>query len=116
MRNTESTDSDEDELKDRFARAVGSLAGGALTFQPPFDLATSAALSANIDEGDTADRLFDVTARRETAFRVQIHAIAPDVADRELINTVVDNMDLLVGLLEDLLDEIAPEEGDPSIG
>lgn len=118
MRSTESTDS-EDDLAALFTSVVTALAEGNLTFPPPFDLATSAALAANIDLGDVAEALFTVTAQRETGFRVTVHATAPGVPDREVVNTTVAGSALLVALLDGLLDEYhpyQPDEGDPCGG
>lgn len=117
MRSTESTDSDEQDLRALFLKIVSGLAEGELTFKPPFDLATSAALAANIDTARIAQALFDVTRLRDTAYRVSIHALAPGVPDREVINTEVSSTDLLIELLDGLLDElVGDEEGDPSGG
>lgn len=87
-------------------------------FRPPFDLATSAALAANIDGGSTAQQLFDVTAQRDTGFRVEIHAVAPGVPDREVIKTTVASTSLLIELLDGFIEEqlARNEEGDPSGG
>lgn len=108
MRSSESTGSDD--LDALFTSAVMSLAEGNLTFQPPFDLATSAALAANIDLGDLAQRLFDATAQRDTGYRISIHATAPGVPDREVVNTNVASTALLVALLDGLLDEYCPDD------
>lgn len=121
MRRTDSTESDKDALKAGFAKAVGALADGDLTFTPPFDLATSAALAANIDTGAIAQQLFEVTAQRDTGYRVEIYAVAPDVEDREILKTSVASTNLLIELLDGLLDEYlarqeSNEEGDPSGG
>jgi hypothetical protein len=105
VRSTESTDSDEDDLAARFMAAVASLSEGELTFPSPFNLATSAALAANLDVGAIAERLFEVTALRDTGYRVAIYATAPGVADREVIDTDVRSTRLLISLLDGLIDE-----------
>lgn len=120
MRSTESTDSGEQDLRRIFAQITAALSDGDLVFQAPFDLATSAALAANMDIGNIAERLFEVTQMRETSFRVVIQATAPGVEDRDVVNTTVPGSGLLVALLEGLLDEICArqerQEGDPSGG
>lgn len=115
MRGTESPDA-------LFMAVIASLAQGELTFPAPFDLATSAALAANIDTGRIANDLFDVTAQRDTGYRVEVYATAPGVADREVIATRVPSTALLVSLLDGLLEELcarhnaSTEEGDTSGG
>ncbi len=92
-----------------FAAAVSSLAEGGLTFDQPFDLPSSAALAANIDSGDGAQHLFDVTAARDCQYEVHISARLkdhPDVSAREVLNTSVPSTRLLISLLEDLIDEL----------
>jgi hypothetical protein len=121
VRSTEPTDSGEhDDLHTLFARITAALSDGDLTFQPPFDLATSAALAANADAGDIAQRLFDVTRVRDTTYLVQITEIAPGVSDREVVNTTVSGAGLLIALLDGLIEEQLArqnsEEGDPSGG
>lgn len=118
MRSTESTDSNDD-LDALFARAVAALTDGGSLFSPPFDLASAAALAANIDRSEIAHRLFEVTAQRDTGYRVAIYATAEGVADREVIDTKVDSTALLIILLDGLIEELLsrePEEGDPSGG
>lgn len=123
MRSTESTDSGkDDDLHRLFAQITAALSDGDLTFQPPFDHATSAALAANIDDGDIAQRLFEVTRLRETTYRVMITAVAPGVQDREVVNTTVPGAGLLIALLDGLIEEFVarheepPEEGEPHGG
>ena len=121
MRGSEPRDSDESDLAALFAAVIASLAQGMLSFPPPFDVATSAALAANLDTGRIAEDLFDVTAQRQTGFRVAIYATAPGVDDREVIETRVASPALLVSLLDGLIDELCePEnsltEGDPCGG
>lgn len=106
MLSSESTDSGESDLGGTFERIMGGLSDGDLTFQPPFDLATSAALAANMDKGDLAAALFKVTQARQTTFRVHIAAVAPDLQPRDVINTTVSGEGLLVALLEGLIEEI----------
>lgn len=118
MRSTESTDSGDD-LDALFARVVSALTRGGSLFPPPFDLASAAALAANIDRSQIAERLFDVTAQRDTGYRVTIYATAEGVDDREVIDTTVDSSTLLVTLLDGLIEELLDresEEGDPSGG
>lgn len=105
MRSSESTDSDDD-LDGLFAQVVSALTRGGLLFPPPFDLATAAALAANLDVGKIAEQLFEVTAQRNTGYRVAIYATAPGVEDREVIDTAVDSPDLLITLLDGLLEEL----------
>lgn len=116
MRSTESTGSDD--LDALFASAVAPLAEGNLTFPSPFDLAASAALAANDDHGRLAVELFKLLALRDVSYRVTVHATAPGVPDREVVNTTVAGAATLVALLDGLLDEITtdPTEGDPSGG
>lgn len=86
---------------------VSALADGELTFAPPFDLATSAALARNIDTGRIAQALFDATQTRDTAYRVTIAAISPDdELAREIIDTTVASTRLLVALLDGLMEEL----------
>jgi hypothetical protein len=93
-----------------FMAAVAVLAEGELTFPAPFDLATSAALSDNVDEGLIAQRLFDVSVERECRYRVSIHELAPsdrpDAPSRALLDTTVQNSQLLLHLLDDLSSEL----------
>lgn len=105
MRRGETTDSDEDDLAARFARVIAVLARGELTFPAPFDLATSSALASNIDRGDLAERLFEVTASRQTGYRVAIYATAPGVPDRAVIDTAVPSTQVLIALLDGFLEE-----------
>lgn len=99
---------DRAELIWRFNRVVSDLAGGNLTFPPPFDLATSLALAANIDVGELAHQLFAVTAARSTQFTVRIDACSAEQPEltRQVIDTVVDSTQLLAVLLEGLLEEL----------
>jgi hypothetical protein len=109
---TESTSSDNDGLPEDFVAAVVPLADGELTFPAPFDLASSAALALNTDVGDIAQRLFEVTAARETEFEVIIRAKSasqPDLPAREVIDTTVSGTRLLITLLESLIAEIDPD-------
>lgn len=105
MRDTESTDSDEDDLAALFASAIATLADGMLMFPFPFDLASAAALAVNDDTGDLAEQLFSVTAQRDTAYRVAIYATAPGVGDREVLSTRVPSTSMLVALLDTLIEE-----------
>lgn len=91
-----------------FDRVIACLAEGGLTFPPPFDFATSLALAANIDSGELAQKLFAVTAARDTQYRVQIHACSAEQPDllRPVIDTTVETTRLLTVLLEGLLDEL----------
>lgn len=105
----ESTAHDRDGLLALFAAAVSSLAEGELSFPPPFDLSSSVALADNIDVGVIAQRLFDVTAQRQTGFTVMISAYAvdhPEVPQREVIDTRVPDTRLLIALLEGFLEEL----------
>lgn len=109
LSDTESTADERHDLLAKFAAAVVSLAEGELTFKPPFDLSSSAALADNIDTGVIAEKLFDVTALRDMAFTVSIHEHSlrhPELPGREVIDTRVDSARLLVALLEGFLDEI----------
>ncbi len=88
---------------------AASVGEGELTLDPPFDLATSAALANNIDRGDLAENLFRITALRECAYEVTITAVAPGDGEperREIINTSVASTHLLFALLDDVLCEI----------
>lgn len=100
---TESTDSGD--LAGLFASAISDLADGNLMFPAPFDLASSAALAANVDSGEIAEKLFAVTAQRDTGYRVVIYATAPGVEDREVVNTTVTSTGLLLVLLDELIEE-----------
>lgn len=98
-----------DGLLAEFAAAVSSLARGELTFPAPFDLSSAAALAANIDQGATAQSLFEVTAARDCAYDVRIVARCagqPELERREVLDTSVASTGLLVALLEGLLDEL----------
>lgn len=98
------------ELFAAFMAAVAVLAEGELTFPAPFDLASSAALGDNVDEGGIAERLFDVSVRRECRYRVSIHELGPgdrpDAPSRPVLDTTVSNSQLLVHLLDDLSSEL----------
>jgi hypothetical protein len=88
---------------------MGGLSDGGLTFPAPFDPATAAALGDNMDSGQLAERLFDVTAQRDCAYSVMIAALTPTSVEpvrRELINTTVNSTQLLFTLLEGLMDEL----------
>lgn len=90
-------------------RTVSAVADGELTFPPPFDLASAAALQENIDLGELALQLFHATASRDTGYEVTIHALAPEGSEplrREIINTTVASTSLLFALLEGLMDEL----------
>lgn len=90
-------------------QTVAAVADGELTFPPPFDLSTSAALASNIDRGWLAQKLADVTASRDCGYEVSITALTPGVPDpmrREIINTTVSSTRLLFTLLESLMDEL----------
>lgn len=105
----ESTRDERDGLLGDFARAVSSLSRGELGFPAPFDYPSSAALADNIDTGSIAERLFDVTALRQSAYEVVIRARSPqhpELPAREVINTVVPSEQMLIVLLETLLDEL----------
>src|SRR3954468_19524437 len=105
MRDTESTDSDEDDLATLFAAAICSMAQGNLMFPSPFDLASSAALAANEDTDRIAEKLFEVTAQRDTGYRVEIYATAPGVDDREVICCTVPSTPTLLALLDSFIEE-----------
>lgn len=97
------------ELEQPFVNAVAPLAEGNLTYPAPFDICTSAALAANIDTGDMAEKLFAVTALRQAGFHLTITAVAPGepgLPEREIINTRTSSLHTLTVLLEDLLDEL----------
>lgn len=104
----EKADGDREALVRAFNRVISDLAEGGLTFPPPFDLATSLALASNLDRGELAERLFDVTAARETQFTVQIKACSAQYPEltRQVIDTTVSSTQLLTVLLENLLDEL----------
>lgn len=109
VRDTESKGRDRNDLAARFASAVSSLADGDLTFGRPFDLASSTALADNIDSGQNAQRLFDVTALRDLIYDIQIRARSPehpDVQPREVLCTEIGSTPLLISLLEDLIEEL----------
>lgn len=121
MHRSESTDSGkDDDLQEAFGRVIAKLSDGDLTFQAPFDLASSAALAANMDSGELAAALFRVTQSRETNYRVHIAAVVPDLEPRDVVNTTVSGEGLLVALLEGLIDEILSlqerREGNPCDG
>lgn len=114
LSDTEST-ADREGLKAQFQAAVAPLADGELTFQPPFDLASAAALADNIDSGRIAEMLFAVTALRDCGFTVHITAHSPahpELPDRELINTTVPSSRLLIALLDGLLNELDAHQHD----
>lgn len=111
------TDKDRDELVGEFTSTISSLSQGGLTFPPPFDLAASAALADNIDTGEIAQRLFEVTHQRDTAYTISIAAVSsqhPDLPGRPVLETTVASRQLLIVLLEGLLDELTdvPLEND----
>lgn len=102
-------------LSEDFLAAVADLAEGELTFPPPFDLATAAALGENMDKGELALKLFEATASRDTGYRVLIEALTPEGSQpmrREIINTTVPSTMLLFALLDGLLDEIEARRDD----
>ncbi len=92
---------------------IGSLTEGALTFPPPFDLSSSAALAANTDVGHIAHELFRVTAERDCAYEVLIRAVPhgdEQVGERGVLDTRVSSTRQLIVLLETLLDELDPQQ------
>ncbi len=108
-KDAEPASSDSGDLKKKFLEAVASVARGDLTFPAPFDLATSAALGSNLDEGMLAERLFEVTAVRDCRYEVTITALAPEGAEpmrREILNTVAPSSGVLTTLLDCLLEEL----------
>lgn len=91
----------------RFHQVVAVLADGALMYPPPFDLATSLALAANIDTGDLAEKLHAVTAARDTKYQVTIYQCDDEHGmRREVVDTTVSSSSLLQVLLEAVLDEL----------
>lgn len=104
----ESTSNDSDGKRDAFLAAVASLDEGELTFPPPFDLASAAALASNIDVGDLALKLFEVTAGRDCGYEVRITAVPPGESTlrRDVINTSVASTGLLFALLDGLMEEL----------
>lgn len=92
-------------LRREVAGIVAMLADGELTASHPFDLAASDALAANIDHGDTAQLLFDVTAARSPAYRVSIEQLSGPFT-RTVLDTTVPSQRLLASLLDGLLDEL----------
>ncbi len=107
-KDAEPASSDSGDLDRAFLEAVASVARGELTFPAPFDLATSAALSSNLDSGSLAERLFEVTALRDCRYEVSITALAPEGSEplrREILNTTAASTGVLVALLDGLLEE-----------
>lgn len=97
------------DVVEEFLRIVSVLSDGELTMPSPFDLPASAALAANMDRGDIAERLFEVTAARECGFKVTISAVVPGdpaVPDREIVDTEVRTLRALTALLMTTLDEL----------
>lgn len=105
MRSADTNRDGEDDLDARFNTVIATLAEGGLTFPAPYDLATSAALAVNVDVGAIALALFQVTAARDTGYRVEIYETAPGVPEREVVNTTVDGTRLLIALLDGLAEE-----------
>jgi len=92
-------------LAEEFFLIAADVAEGGLVMPAPFDVASSAALAANVDRGDMAAKLFEVTAARESSFSVLIVEQQGDQA-RELINTTCIGQGPLFTLLDDVMDEI----------
>jgi hypothetical protein len=92
-------------LAEEFFTIAADVAEGGLIMPAPFDVASSAALAANVDRGDMADKLFDVTAARDSKFLVHIVEIQGDES-REVINTTCIGQGPLFALLDDVMDEI----------
>lgn len=113
MRQTESTGPDDQEWEKRFHLVTGAIARGGLTFPPPFDLASAAALAVNDDTGDIAARLFDITAQKLSRYRVTVTELADGVDEREVINTTVTGQPQLITLLDEFINELleAQEKG-----
>lgn len=100
---------DTERRHEQFAQTVAALADGELTFDPPFDIASAAALAANMDVGDIALALWSVTAQRDVHYTVQIHALVPGqpaLEPREILDTTVSSTANLVALLEMFIDEL----------
>lgn len=95
----------QERLRREVAELVAMLADGELTASHPFDLSTSNALAANIDDGATAETLFQVTAARTPAYRVSIEQMSGPFT-RSVISTTVGSQRLLIALLGTLLDEL----------
>lgn len=92
-------------LTEEFFAVAADVAQGGLVMPAPFDVASSAALAANVDRGDMADKLFDVTAARESRFMVHIVEVQGELT-REVINTTCIGQGPLFRLLDDVMDEI----------
>ncbi len=110
MRSDPGSEADgKDDLIAQFAETIRSLTEGELTYPHPFDVSSAAALASNIDTGDIAERLFEVTAQRGCEFQVVILASMPDhpeMPGREVINTKVRSLRLLTALLDGLIEEL----------
>ncbi len=98
-------------LGEDFASVVGSLNGGELMFPAPFDLASSAALGLNSDDGDRALGLFDGTAStRRLGFRLRVDQVVldhPDGPGREVIDIVVTDVHQAKALIGMLAQEVS---------
>lgn len=101
--------SDSDSTDDRRAEELSKiqclLSDGELTAPAPFDVATSAALAANLDAGDIAEKLFDITSSRQPTYRVHIEEVSGEHT-REVVNTTADGQRTLFALLDGLMDEL----------
>ncbi len=77
-------------------------------FPAPFDLASSAALAANDDCGELAEKVFALAAARDCGYAVTITAMpSGSVAMRRpVIDTTVTSTGTLIAVLEGLLEEI----------
>lgn len=110
-KDADSKPSDED-LDQRFMTIAAGVADGGLVMPAPFDVASSAALAVNDEKGKTAEGLFDVTAARDSRFKVLI--VEEQGADsRELLNTSCIGQGVLFQLLEDLIDELEARHQQP---
>jgi hypothetical protein len=93
------------EIAEQFFTVAAGVADGGLVMPAPFDVASSAALAVNDDRGDRADKLFDVTAARESKYEVRITEVQGEDS-RDLINTTCIGQGPLFALLDDVMDDL----------
>ena len=109
MRSDADPENAHERLRKEVAEIIAAFSDGELTVGYPFDLATSSALAANIDQGTTAELLFDTTASRTPSYRVSVEQISGPFT-RSVLDTTVASEALLITLLDSLLNEFELRE------
>jgi hypothetical protein len=100
------------DLDEQFARTVGAVTDGEMTFPVPFDLRSAAALAANDSSGAYAIKLFNFLRSVSTPrYRIQFTELAGDdaVVERALIDCVLDNPVVAAALVGHLAQQLTKD-------